>query len=105
MPPAHDFDSSAERAVQKEARALRRSPATEDEAAESETEPERAERKRTHREGLAPDREPLPVAEGRFLLLRQLLAAALLPQSTSGLKAEIEIVEDLGRLFGHASSV
>ena len=54
---------------------------------------------------LAPHREPLPAAERGRLLLGQLLAAPLLAHRAAGLEAEVEVVEDLGGLFGHASSV
>ena len=53
-------------------------PAAEDEAAEGETEPERAEREGADRHHLAPDGKPLPVAESNELLLGELLAAPLL---------------------------
>ena len=79
--------------------------AAEDEAAEREAEPEGAERERADRDRLAPDREPLPVPERGLLLLGQLLPAPLLPQGAAGLEAQVEVVEDLGRLFGHGASV
>ena len=75
-----------------------RAAATENEAAERETEPERADRKSADRERLAPEREPLPVAECGLLLLGELLPPALLAQGTPGLKAEVDVVEDLRRL-------
>jgi len=34
--------------------------------------------------------------------VRQLLAAPLLAQRTAGPKAEVEVVEDLGGVFGHS---
>ena len=82
-----------------------RPAAAEDEAAEGEAEPERAEGEGADRDPLAPDGQPLPAAERRRLLLGQLLAAPLLAQRAPGLETEVEVVEDLGGLFGHASSV
>src|SRR4051812_18906465 len=82
-----------------------RAAATEDEAAEGETEPESADGESPDRDHLAPDGKPLPASERRCFLLGQLLAAALFSQGTAGLEAEVQIVEDLWALFGHSSSV
>ena len=53
-------------------------------------------------EGLTPGRESLPAAEGLALFTREGLASALLPDRAARPETEIEVVEDLGRLFGHA---
>jgi len=45
------------------------------------------------------------VAERRGFLLGQLLPTSLLAQGAPGLKAEVEVIEDLGTLFRHAPSV
>ena len=83
----------------------RRAPATEDQAAEGEAEPERPEGKGADRDALAPHREALSAAERGGLLLGELLASALLTHGAARLEPEIEVVEDLGTLFRHASSV
>src|SRR3972149_9209896 len=80
-------------------------PTAEDQSAEREAEPERADGEGAERDGLASDRETLPAAE-RFLLLgRQLLAAPLLAQRASGAQPEVQIVEDLRGFFSHAAGV
>ena len=50
------------------------------------------------------ERRCQPLERGR-LLLGQLLAAPLLAHRAARLEAEVEVVEDLGRLLGHAPSV
>src|SRR5437763_10400800 len=76
----------------------------EDDPAEGEAEAERAEGERTYRDRLAPLGEPLPAREDCLLLGRQRLAAPALPNRTARAQAEVEIVEELGRLV-HAMSV
>jgi hypothetical protein len=71
-------------------------PAAEDEAADREAETERPESERADRDGLPPQREPLPATD-RFLFLgAQGLAAPLLPYCAAGPETEIDVVEDLG---------
>ena len=77
-------------------------PAAEDQAAEGEAEAEGADCEAADREGLSPGRESLPAAEGLALFTREGLASALLPDRAARPETEIEVVEDLGRLFGHA---
>src|SRR3954452_6264185 len=72
------------RLVERQQRALRLAPATEDEAAEREAEPERPEREAADRDRLAGRRQTLPASERLLFLGRQLLAATLLPQRTAG---------------------
>src|SRR6266576_3422970 len=81
--------------------ALDLAPTPEDQAAEREAEPERPDREAADRRHFARLRETLPAAECLFLLGRQLLAAALLPQSAAGPETEVEVVEDLGGLVAH----
>jgi len=64
-------------------------------AAEGEAEPEGADRKGSDGNPLAPDRQPLPVAERRSFGVGQLLPSPFLTQGTPGLKPEVEVVEDL----------
>ena len=82
-----------------EERALGLAPAAEDEAAERESQAERADREGADRSGLASGREPLPAAERLLLLVRELLAAALLAQRAARSQAEVEVVEDLRGIF------
>jgi len=77
-------------------------PAAEDQAAEGEAQSEGADREAADCEGLSPGRESLPAAEGLALFTREGLASALLPDRAARPETEIEVVEDLGRLFGHA---
>ena len=81
---------------------LRLAPAAEDQAAKRKAEPEGADCEAADREGLSPGRESLPAAERLALLTREGLASALLPDRAARPETEIEVVEDLGRLFGHA---
>jgi len=74
------------------------SAAAEDYAADGEAEPERADREGADRDHLAPLRQPLPVTERGLLFHRQRLSAALLADCAAGTQAEVEIVEELGRL-------
>ena len=80
-------------------------PAAEDEAAEGQTESERSERERADRNRLAPQGEPPPAADGLLLVGAQGLAATLLTNGSACAKSEIHVVEDLGRLVRHGSSV
>src|SRR5215216_367828 len=80
-------------------------PAAEDEAAEGEAEAERAEAEGAHRDRLAPRRQPLPAAQRLLLLRGERLPAPLLAQRPPGPEAEVEVVEDLGRLLRHGPSV
>jgi len=77
-------------------------PAAEDEAAESEAESEGADGEAADREGLAPGGKSLPASERLALFRRQRLASALLADRAARSETEIEVVENLGRLFGHA---
>ena len=79
--------------------------AAEDEAADGEAEPEGAEREGADGDPFTPDRQPLPVTESLFFLLRQLLPSPLLAQGAPGLEPQVEVVEYLRSLFGHAPSV
>src|SRR5262249_52212000 len=81
--------------------ALGLAPAPEHEPAQCEAEPERAEGEAADRDRLAPRREPLPAPECLALLRRQRFAATLLTNGAAGSQTEIEVVEDLGGLFGH----
>src|SRR5207302_2447481 len=80
---------------------VRAAPAAEDEAAEREPEPERAEREASDRDGFPPGRQPLPAAERLLLLARQRLAAALLAERAACAQTEIEVVEYLRGLLFH----
>src|SRR6266508_2211605 len=80
-------------------------PAAEDQAAQREAEAEGADGEAADRDRLAPRREPLPAAERVLLLGRERLSAALLAQRAAGAQAEVEVVEDLGRLVRHKPSV
>lgn len=85
--------------------APRRSPAAEDEAADREPEPEGADRERSDRDELPPEREALPASDRLLLLRREGLAATLLPHGSARSQTEIDVVEQLGRLVRHGSSV
>ena len=80
-------------------------PAAEHEAAYREAEPERPERERPDGERLAPQRQAPPAADRLLVLVRERLAPPLLPSRSTGPKPEIDVVEQLRRLFGHHSSV
>ena len=54
---------------------------------------------------LAPEREALPAADRLLFLGREGLATPLLPSRPTGPKPEVDVVEQLRRLFGHGSSV
>src|SRR5207248_7997762 len=82
--------------------ALPISPAAEHETPQGEAKPERPDREAADRQRLPPGREPLPAPERFALLLRQRLAATLLSDRAAGSQTEIEVVEDLGGIFGHA---
>src|SRR2546422_7745224 len=84
-------------------RGLRFAPAAEDQAAQGEAEPEGADRETANRKGLSPGGQPLPAAERLAFLGGQRLAPALLPDRAARPETEIEVVEDLGRIFGHAN--
>jgi predicted PurR-regulated permease PerM len=73
-------------------------PATEDQAADGEAEPEGAEREREQGDCLAPAGQALPAAERLFLFHRERLAAPLLAHRATGAETEVEVVEDLGWL-------
>src|SRR6266699_3582313 len=77
-------------------------PAAEDEAAEGEAEAEGADGEAADREGLAPRRKSLPAPERLALFRRQRLPSALLADGAARPETAIEVVENLGRLFGHA---
>lgn len=79
--------------------------AAEYEATDGEAEPEGAKREGADGDALAPDGQTLPATERRCFLLRQLLPSPLLSQGAPGLEPEVEVVEYLRRLFGHAPSV
>ena len=83
----------------------RLAPAAEDEAADREAEPEGTERERSDGDGLPPEREAPPVADGLFFLGRQRLAAPLLAHGAPRAEAEVDVVEELGRLVRHGASV
>ena len=68
-----------------------------------EAETEGADREAGDRERLAPGREHLPPAERLRLLARERLATTLLPNGAARSEAEVQVVEDLGRVFGHGS--
>jgi hypothetical protein len=80
-------------------------PAAEHEAADRESEPERPERECAHGDRLAPQRQTPPAADGLLFLIREELATPLLSGRSTCPKSEIDVVEQLRRLFGHASSV
>src|SRR6185312_9858921 len=80
---------------------LRLAPAAEHEAAEREAETERPECEAADRERLPPGGQALPAPERLLLVGRQRLAAALLPQRTTGAQTEIQVVEDLRGVIGH----
>src|SRR5438093_8066677 len=77
-------------------------PATKNQAAQREAQPEGADGEAADCEGLAPGREPLPATERLALFRRQRFASALLPDRAARPETEVEVVENLGRLFGHA---
>ena len=54
---------------------------------------------------LAPQRQAPPAADRLLVLVREGLATPLLPGRSTGPKPEIDVVEQLRRLFGHGSSV
>jgi len=83
----------------------RLAPAAEDEAADREAEPEGAERKRADGDELPPEREAPPMANGLLLLRRERLAAPLLAHRAPRAEAEVDVVEELGRLVRHGASV
>ena len=85
--------------------ALCPAPAAEDETADREPEPERAEREGADRRRLPDARQSLPPPERFFLVARERFAAPFLPQRAPRAEAEIEIVEDLGGLVDHDLSV
>src|SRR5438132_4197195 len=80
-------------------------PPAEDQAAKRETEPECSEREAADRDGLAPRSQTLPAADRLLLLGRERLAAALLAQRPARPQTQVEVIEDLGRLVGHVSSL
>src|SRR5207244_3067880 len=80
-------------------------PAPEHETADGEAEAERADGEGADRERLPPRRQPLPPSERLLLLGRERLASALLAQSATRPDAEVEVVEDLGGVFGHDLSL
>src|SRR4051794_29072231 len=73
-------------------------PAPEDEPAEREAEPERADAEGGCGRDLATRGEVIPAADRLLLLRRQRLAAAALPQRAARTDPEVEVVEDLGSL-------
>src|SRR4051812_9181049 len=86
-------------------RPLGLAPATEDQAAEGEAEPEGAESEAADGERFPPGGQALPAAEGLPLFLGQGLAAPLLAHCTTCAEAQVEIVEDLGGLVRHGLSL
>src|SRR4029079_4207794 len=79
--------------------------AHEDEAAEGEAEPERADGEGADRDALAPHRHLLPAADRLALLLGQLLPAPLLAQRAAGLESDIEVVDGLGSVVHAAECI
>lgn len=89
-----------ERTIQSRAGSgLRPAVAAEYEAAKGEAEPEGAKCEGADGNPLTPDRQPLPVAERLFFLLRQLFPPPLLAQGAPGLEPKVEVVEYLRRLL------
>jgi AI-2E family transporter len=76
-------------------------PASEDEPTERETEPEGADGEGADRSCFPGGRKALPAAQRLPFLVCQLLAAPLLAQGLAGPQAEVDVIEDLGRFFGH----
>src|SRR5215510_14744291 len=80
-------------------------PAAEDEAADGEPEPERAEREGADRDELPPQRQALPAPDRLLFLGGQRLAASLLTRRPACTQAEIDVVEQFRRLVRHGASV
>src|SRR6187551_2320520 len=81
------------------------SPAAENEAADGEPEPERAQREGADRDEPPPQRQALPAPDRLLFLGRQRLAASLLARRPTCTQAEIDVVEQFRRLVRHGASV